>query len=806
MARPAPQVRMSIRYKLALATLIPVILLWVVVYRADNILEDALDRQSERSLEDVAAVAAEDLTARLQEQVAFWQGWAESPAVLDELASSNARLANLPDGENLLASRDREQRAGRRSDSRQLAIHGGPLSEDLRRVQRLAARRGRGVFSEVLLTNAFGTSVAQTGWTGDFRHDDEEWWRRTRELGVVVEDVGFEGSPAAASLALCLCVGHEDGRCAGVLRAVVNPGSIFGHLDERARDLGMRLVLEREDGTVLHRSPPLPGSGSGTRPLEAVAGLQADGLLPRWRLRVQRSTQGPLAAVVAQRNALWWHGGLATLFGFALAAFATIQLSRRIMGLSRGVQVLAGGDLSVRMDERVHDELSVLGNGLNDMARRLAQANDELNRQNEELRAEIEERRRLQERHRAILDSAYEAFVAIDEGGRVTEWNLRAQLLFGWCREDVEGKLFVDVIVPPEKRQVCLEALARFRESGDVPVPNDWTELECVSKDGVRIPVKALIWPSISDERVSFNAFLVDLTQELRDREERKRLEAQILQSSKLEAIGQLAAGIAHEINTPTQYIGDNTRFLQDAFADLDRVVRRVCTLLEDPDAPDGFARELQGLLEEADVEYLEKEVPVAIQQALEGVQRVAEIVAAMKNFSHTGNPSEMEPVDLNEGVRSTVTIARNEWKYVADLELDLDPRLPVVRCHAGAVNQVVLNLIVNAAHAIAEVVDRDAGEKGKIVVATRHRGDEVEIAVSDTGPGIPSEVQDRIFEPFFTTKEVGKGTGQGLSIAHDVIVGKHGGTLTFETEPGRGTTFLARIPVTPQSVQEASR
>ncbi|MGH7869681.1 MAG: sensor histidine kinase, partial [Candidatus Dormibacteraceae bacterium] len=193
--------------------------------------------------------------------------------------------------------------------------------------------------------------------------------------------------------------------------------------------------------------------------------------------------------------------------------------------------------------------------------------------------------------------------------------------------------------------------------------------------------------------------------------------------------------------------------------------------------------------------EYLFEQVPAAINETLEGIGRITRIVRAMKEFSHPGG-KEMSPADLNKAIETTVTVARNEWKYVADLKLDLDPELPLVPCFLGEFNQAILNLVINAAHAISDVVKKHPGTKGVIGVQTRRDGAHVEIRVSDTGTGIPKPYQARIFEPFFTTKEVGKGTGQGLSIVYGSIVKKHGGTVSFETEEGKGTTFIIRLPV----------
>jgi two-component system NtrC family sensor kinase len=268
-----------------------------------------------------------------------------------------------------------------------------------------------------------------------------------------------------------------------------------------------------------------------------------------------------------------------------------------------------------------------------------------------------------------------------------------------------------------------------------------------------------------------------------RDITERRLLESQLAQAQKLESIGQLAAGIAHEINTPIQYIGDNGRFLEEAFQDMLRIIPLPGDVGASPPQENGV-----------DIAYLRDEIPQAIHQLLEGVGHVAGIVRAMKEFSHPGG-AEKGLVNINHAIESTALVSKNEWKYVADLRLELDPDLPLVPCFSGEINQVLLNLIVNSAQAIGETI-KGGGGKGAIHITTRRNGCWAEIEVSDTGPGIPQEIQSKVFDPFFTTKPVGKGTGQGLAIAHSVIVQKHQGSISFDSSPSTGTRFVIRLPL----------
>jgi len=285
-----------------------------------------------------------------------------------------------------------------------------------------------------------------------------------------------------------------------------------------------------------------------------------------------------------------------------------------------------------------------------------------------------------------------------------------------------------------------------------------------------------------------------DISEWKRMEEERKQLESQLSLSQKMEAIGQLAAGIAHEINTPIQYIGDNLSFLQDSIQSMSKYFDRVQAVQANPSAPSDLASEIQNASAEADLDFLREELPKALQQASEGVSRISEIVLAMKEFSHPGAKGKT-PIDINKALTTTITVARNEWKYVADVKTELTPSLPAVTGMPGEINQVFLNLLVNAAHAIGDVVG-NSGSKGTILVQTLLNGEMVEVRIKDSGTGIPEAIRNRIFEPFFTTKPVGKGTGQGLSLAHSIIVKKHGGQLFFESEEGKGSTFIIRLPV----------
>lgn len=402
---------------------------------------------------------------------------------------------------------------------------------------------------------------------------------------------------------------------------------------------------------------------------------------------------------------------------------------------------------------------------------------------------DITESRKTEEMQRRLttaVEQVDDTIVITDLHGTIIYANPAFERVSGYTREEAMGATPA-VLKSGKQDQGFYDDLWTTLGRGEV-----WSgHFTNRKKDGTLYEEDATISP-VRDEAghiTNFVAVKKDVT-------ERMALEIQLRTAQKLESIGQLAAGIAHEINTPTQFISDNTRFLRDSFADLTPLLnafRRLCepgTLGRDP------AKTLDELVTAAQgvgLDFICEEIPGAIEESLTGLNRVSEIVSAMKSFSHPG-VSHKQPIDLNESIRTTVTLSTNEWKYVAKVNVELDPELPPVNCLPGEIGQVILNILVNAAHAVAEANVGSTGTLGEITVTTQSVGDTAEIRISDDGCGMPQDVANRIFDPFYTTKEVGRGTGQGLAIAHSVV-DKHSGTIEVDTEPGKGTTFVIRIP-----------
>lgn len=380
------------------------------------------------------------------------------------------------------------------------------------------------------------------------------------------------------------------------------------------------------------------------------------------------------------------------------------------------------------------------------------------------------------------------AVLLANVAGDITYVNPRFTTLTGYGARDILGEslytLRSEVHSPHFYRGIQRALLSGETWSGRVTLRK---------QDGTGYHSRSIISPlrNRAGETTGYSVFFRDTTEEL-------KLEAQLRQVQKMEAIGEMAAGIAHEINTPIQYVGDNIQFLQEAMEDVVRLVQAYEGLCEkartqalEPAALD----EVAALRQEIDWDFLQEEVPAAIAQALEGRNRVAEIVRAMKEFAHPGDET-LTPIDLNHAIENTLAVSRSEWKLIATVETHLQPDLPAVPCYPGSFNQVLLNLVVNAAHAIDACHQSGTQEKGCITLSTAAVADTVELRVQDSGCGIPEAQITRIFEPFFTTKDIGKGTGQGLALTHSVVVERMGGSIDVESTVGEGTTFILRLPL----------
>jgi PAS domain S-box-containing protein len=465
-------------------------------------------------------------------------------------------------------------------------------------------------------------------------------------------------------------------------------------------------------------------------------------------------------------------GLAAAVFTITLGTVFGHRLTRPLLRLRDATRRFGRGELNVEFHERSNDEFAQVAAAFGDMATNIGTL----------LAAVEQQKRRLED----VFGSLGEMLLVCGSDGKITSANRSACTTLGYDEAELVGRDLHTLF-----DSVCFDDLRRraSRADGVEPDATSETDLRVVRHDGKRLLASVSTSELRTDAQNSAGLVCV-----VRDLSEHRRLEAELRQAQKLEAIGRLASGIAHEINTPVQFVSDSVHFARDAAGDMAALLQqyRAAERATGETARAELLAEARAAEGHSNLPYILERLPAALDRSLEGLARIATIVRSMKVFAYPGQ-EQMSAVDLNQAVLATLTVASTEYKYVADLETQLS-ELPPVRCHIGEINQAVLNLVVNAAHAIA---DRNPdGTKGLIRVQTRVQGKSVIISISDNGGGIPDAIRDQIFDPFFTTKEVGRGTGQGLGVARVAVVDKHRGKLTFETELGVGTTFHIRLPI----------
>jgi len=554
------------------------------------------------------------------------------------------------------------------------------------------------------------------------------------------------------------------------------------------------VTLFRADGTVLQSLGPRPAAApawtdkaqlvtEGGRVRVVAPVVSQEG--PRGLLLLELSTARAAVDGAVVRAQGWYVGIGALLSGVVIAWFVGRSFGRRVSRVKEEAERLAaGGSYEMTLSDPSPDEIGQLARAFGVMATRLREAYASVEQQvldrTEALRASREQFRALVETTEAV---PWEMELATR---RFTYIGPQAPALFGIPVDEWGDAEKWTRYIEPEELRALEDGFARAAAQPSEQV----VEFRFRRASGRPLWIRCLISRQAGSDAGTLRGFMFDVT-------ERAELELELRQAQKLESIGRLASGVAHEINTPIQFVSDSVHFVSDSFGELATLLARYRALKDETPQAEWAQSiaELAQAEDDADLPYLIENVPKALERAIEGLGRVATIVRSMKEFAHPDHHQKAE-ADLNSALSSTLIIARNEYKDVADVATTLG-EIPRVMCQVGELNQAFLNIVVNAAHAIGDVAP--ARGRGKIHVTTRREAEDVVIEISDTGGGIPDEIRERIFDPFFTTKGVGRGTGQGLAIARRSVIEGHGGSLTFETKSGVGTTFVIRLPISGQ-------
>jgi|GEM_PF-1443351 len=832
---------MKIVHKLILGAVLPAALIASIGLVTNHLTRRVLTSALENNTLARSRALLDEVDRLMATHVAEWRSYALSAVVQEALASSNATFDHMSSAQEQIDSDDDAWRAtpAERNTPLMDRLFSNDLAIDMKnRLFRLDGDNTFPLFREVFVTNRYGANIAQTNRTSDYRQDDEDWWRLAKKNGIYVGDVGFDESAGVNSTDICLRIDDAGGRFAGVLKVVLNIAEPIAILDARAAasqpsnagDPSLRYILFTRNLKVIHDTANLAAFVSDGAEFFADAFGTSDAASNTEDRVFHDSARDRVTTFGVSHG----HANYAGLGWILMSSYDANSVFRPMRELQRlflivsigaaAATVLGGGFIAMRLSNRINilknaalvmgkqeqfepvnvggaDELTQLADTFNNMATDLHRSHSALHSHVEAvqhkydmLTVEIGERLRAEnalenqrEQLRAILASVDEAIVTADEDGLIHLYNKAAERIFGYSLDEAIG-LHISVLAPS---LFSAQRFERLQESGDAEFLGRTNESQGVHKNGASFPIHVAATSVAHDDQ----RHLVALMRDLRDE---KAKEAQRTHAQKLESIGQLAAGIAHEINTPIQYVGDNTHFVQENIVALLKLLDQYAQFRESTREGKDVSAQIEAIetaTEDLDLPFVSEEIPKAITQTLDGVSRVTEIVRAMKEFSHPGG---VEPTltNLNNAIKSTITVCRNRWKYVADLNMDFQDDLPMAPCLIGEFNQVMLNLIVNAADAIAEKLGEGSEQKGEIAVSTRQEGDSIVIRVKDTGGGIPADIVNRIFDPFFTTKTVGRGTGQGLAISHDVIVNKHGGEIECDSKVNVGTTFIVRLPI----------
>ncbi len=389
----------------------------------------------------------------------------------------------------------------------------------------------------------------------------------------------------------------------------------------------------------------------------------------------------------------------------------------------------------------------------------------------------------------AILSCSSDGIVVVDLKQKVLITNPSFSEIFGYNNNELVGKDFNKTIALKSLIGKEPDVFSIIDETGEAHI-SEKRQMKNGKESIFSITGTSLIIQGVKHGYLLF----------YRDISEKLKLESELMQEDKIKAIGQLSSGIAHEINSPIQYIKNNLEFLKDSFSEIVKLIDNIDNKFNTENISNSeLFKNILEQINKIDLDYLKKEIVLALDESLDGVNRITEIVNAMRTFSHPGG-LENDEVNLQDVIEKIIIVSRNEWKYDSEIETEFEPGL-VVPAHKDKISQIVINLIINAVHAIQA---KGSQEKGLIKIKTICNGNIfVEIHVSDNGTGIPEDIRDRIFEPFFTTKEIGKGTGQGLAMVYNLVTNNYNGQLNFETEIGKGTTFIVRLPLLSNNKEE---
>jgi len=811
---------MKLKQKLVLGFLAITVLIWVTAFWAINISKKELKLAFISSNESLCMEIMNDLDKTIQGKIEIFRSYAKDKMLRDILIRSNHEFSKLNDINSYIESRDSEWRSA--DKDRVTPFMQGLMENDLARelkekIEYFEDQYGFTVYGEVFVTNKYGANVAQTRKTSDYRQDDEQWWRTAQRDGFYIQDVNFDDSSGAYSNDVGIRIEDEKGNFIGVMKVVMNIEEIVRIMEQKMKK-GMHAnhqltggYLLTRDGRVIYSSmsnttflSPVSvelksiitddsrrGGASAEVSGKAISRETGDGqfLIAAvhshgyrdyaglgWVFVTVHDVDELFAPVHSLRKQILLVAILVTFVAVLTGIILSRRITKRILMLHDASLKIAKGDRNTEVAVDAGDEIGELASAFKHMTATL----DETISVRDKLIEALEDN---EQRFRSVSETASDAIISIDETGHIVYWNKAAESIFGYSYFDIIGQP-VSCLMHERYREAHEKGLLRIIETGENQVIGRTVELSGIRKNSEEFPIEISLAHWQSKGKQYFTAIIRDVSGRKKAESELKKSQSAILQSEKMASIGQLAAGVAHEINNPMGFMSSNLGTLKKYVAKLMEFMDAQGRAVAEVQPPETEER-LSEARKRLKIDLVVEDVHQLIDESLDGAERVKKIVQNLKSFSRV-DESECKMADVNVCIESTLNIVWNELKYKAEVVKELG-EIPEVKCYPQQLNQVFMNLLVNGAQAIEK--------QGEIRIKTWNGDRYINISISDTGSGIPEDKIARIFDPFFTTKDVGKGTGLGLSIAYD-IVKKHHGEIMVESVIGKGTTFTVRIPL----------
>ena len=813
--------KMTIGKKLLSGFLSIILLICVVGYFAVHVSQQALQRSIAENSVILASEILDKIDRNIYDKIIRFRAYSKNLTLQNFVLASNREFEKLDNIQKHINDKDREWTSVQKtvtSPSMQQLIN-NRLSEELRRkIGFYEEQYGYKVFGELFVTNKYGANIAQTGKTSDYRQDDEQWWQNAKKDGLYVSDVKYDESAAIYSIDIGIRIDDENGNFSGVMKLVLNIEDVIAiltkletiHIHKTAE-----FKLINKDGEIIYSteeydiSSDLPAEMNSPLKHEEshLSYFIAEGDKPGegkelfcyayskgyrdykgfgWILIVEHETKEIFVPIIKLRNGIIITSLAVIILAILIGFIISRSISRPVTKIRAATIEIGRGNLDAKIEISSKDEIGMLANTFNKMTEDLQNTTASKNYFDN------------------IIQSMMDMLFVLNPDKTIRTVNSAVQNILGYPENDLIGKDFS--ILEGEGEGEPISILVQEGFIGQA-------EKTLLAKDGKEIPVllSGSVMRAGNGEIEAVVCVARDITERKRIEKENaslleetknslddlKQTQSYLLQSEKMASVGQLAAGVAHEINNPTGFVHSNLGSMKKYSARVLELINRYeegLAVIKDNGSKEvtSFYEEMDELKKKLKIDFILKDFEKVITDSLEGTQRIKKIVADLKSFSRV-DQAEFKRANINEGLTSTLNVVWNELKYKCTVEKNYGD-LPQIYCNPGQLNQVFMNLLLNAAQALEQ--------KGTIAISTHYvngqtgaEQDYVEIKISDTGRGIPEDKLKRIFEPFFTTKPVGKGTGLGLSISYDIIQ-KHKGEISVESAVGKGTTFAIKLPV----------